>query len=147
MEKNIAELYRLYQKNSDTLILETYSDLLKKSEDKNIGNDEKSDIINRLTAIQEVIQERKLDIKQLKLQAESEQKDKSNAAFNNYLKDGFKSLIIGIGFFGISLALMSKFQGNTLLYIGMIIGGFKFIQGAIELAVGLYVRVSHARKF
>lgn len=147
MEENIAEHYKLYQKNADPLIKETYFKLLKKSEDKTIGKEELSELSNRLTALKEVIKERNLDINLSAAQNISEQEEKTNTAFNQYIRDGFKSLFIGIGVFGLSLALISSFQGHTFLYFGLIIGGFKFLQGVIELCVGLYVRVSHTNRF
>lgn len=132
MEKQIEEYYKSYQKKSDPLIIQSYLELEKKSKESN-----QLETSHRLTAIKKVIEERGLKLP----------KEKSDTAFNDYLKSGFKSLLIGIVLFILGLALINYFEGNFVFYLALIIGGFKFLQGVIELSVGLYIRVSEADRF
>lgn len=143
MENNLEEYYSFYQKKSDTSIFESYFDLEKKLKE-NQSSENQLENNNRLAAIKKVIEERGLDIK---LQQQINKKEKSNTAFDDYIKSGFKSLFIGVVLFVGGLLLMKYFEGNKILLIFVVIGGFKFLQGIIELAVGLFIRVNQANRF
>jgi len=141
--ENVEEYYKFYQKKSDPQIKDAYLELEKKSDDSTQSSD-KIDIANRLTAIKKVIEERGLKIKK---PVPKIKKENSSQAFDDYIKSGFKSLIIGLALFGISVGIMSYNDEYKIFLITIIIGGLMFLKGVIELSVGLYIRVSQADKF
>ena len=148
MENSKKELYQTYQKKSDAQVLEIYFTAVKKSKTKGISKGELSVATNKFTAAKQVIEERKLNLDyHRRMQAVKDQKESNQGNFNNYLKNGAKSLVIGLAVFGIVLALIYKFEGHNFLFLGLIIGGFKILQGIIELSLGLYIRVAYAKKF
>ena len=138
MNKQIEELYKNYQKKSDSLILETHRKLTSISNDQNVNTEERQAANDRLSAIQEVIQERGLKVRVEK---------KSNVDFDTYINEGVKSFVIGLMISIISIALMYKFDKHIILLIALLFGGTKLIQGIIELGMGLFVRVYYADRF
>lgn len=139
MDKQVEQFYKSYQKNSDTSILQAHYILTSKLKDqKKLSATDLFDVNNQLTAIKEVIKERKLKVRQ---------QGKDNIEFDAYMKSGFKSLVIGLVVSIVSIVLMSWTQRNTIFLLTLVIGGGKFIQGAIELGMGLFVRVFYADRF
>lgn len=148
MENTKDDLYKDYQKKSDPQILETYFTAVKKSKIKGISKAELSKATNQYTTAKLVIGERKLNLEYYRrLQAIEDQKENNKANFSDYIKSGIKSLIIGFAIFGITLALIYQFEGYNFLFLGLIVGGFKILQGIIELSMGLYIRVAYTKKF
>ena len=143
MKENVEEYYKSYQKKSDLNIKNAYLELEKKSNETSQSIDQ-LEIANRLTAIKKVIEERGLKIKK---PVPKIKKEDSNKTFEGYIRGGFKSLIIGLALFGMSVGIMSYNDEYKIFLITIIIGGLMFLKGVIELSVGLYIRVSQADKF
>ena len=140
MQKNIEEYYRTYQKKSDPIIKKTYLELIKKSEDKSIGETQLLEVKERMTAIWEVIQERELKIK--KYDPNKSIAPKKENTKNPFI-DGGKAILIGVLVFVLSLGLLDFFDGNKIFLIGIIIGSFKILEGIITMAVGFYFKITN----
>jgi len=148
MEISKEELYKAYQKKSDQQVIDAYFTGIKNSKILGLNQDLVLEATNQFKAAKQVIEERNLNLDYYKRQqALKDQKENNKTNFDDYIKNGFKSLALGLLIFGITLVLIYKFEGYNFLFFGLILGGFKILQGIIELSVGLYIRVAHAKKF